>query len=101
MDLRCGGGKKKMNDVKDLVQVSIHDFGAYFVYKVPVQRGIKGKSKSKVDEVISVGVPSKRLQAWCINQGLIITNKAVYYNDLDNPILYADGKGNYMKANSI
>lgn len=90
-----------MNEIQDLIQVSIHDFGAYFVYKVPVQRGIKGKTKSKVDEVISVGVPSKRLQAWCISQGLIITNKAVYYNDLDNPILYADGKGNYMKVNSI
>ena len=90
-----------MNEVKDLIQVNINDFGAYFVYRVPVQRGIKGKTKSKVDEILSVGVPSKRLQAYCINHGLIITNKAVYYNDLENPILYADGKGNYMKANAI
>ena len=90
-----------MNEVKDLIQVNIKDFGAYFIYKVPVQRGIKGKTKSKVDEILSVGVPSKGLQAYCINHGLIITNKAVYYNDLDNPILYADGKGNYMKANAI
>jgi hypothetical protein len=86
-----------MNEVKDLVQVSIRNFGAYFIYNIPVQRGIKGKTKSKVDEILAVGIPFKEIQSYCINNGLIITNKAIYYNNLDNPILYADEKGNYLK----
>lgn len=33
--------------------------GYYFLHKVKVQRGIKGKSKSKVEELLIYGVPLK------------------------------------------
>jgi len=89
------------NQGDELVQVSLHSFGAYFVYKVKVPRGIKGKTKAKVDEILSVGVPSKNLQRWCIQHDIIVTNKAVYIHDFNNPILYADGKGNYLKPNAM
>ena len=35
--------------------------GMYFIYKIPVKRGIRGKTKGKVDEIIVYGIPIKKL----------------------------------------
>lgn len=80
-----------------LIQVNLTPFGAYFLYKINVTRGIRGKSKGKVDEIIVVGIHKNKMQQYCIDHNLIITNKAVYMNnDMSKPILFADGKGNYV-----
>lgn len=45
----------------ELVFVSENkDGNFYFGYRVNVQRGIKGKTRSKVDELIIVGMPREK-----------------------------------------
>ena len=85
-----------------LIQINIDDKKAYFIYSLEVQRGIRGKTKGRVGEVLIVGVNSKRLQKWCIAHNLVITNKAVYNSyDMDNPILVRKGEGlNYVVKSS-
>ena len=91
----------KESNIENLIQVSLNRHGAYFMYSVPqVKRGIRGKTKGKVDEVLVVGVPLKNVESYCEKANLIITNKAVYEGDLDNPILYLNEEGTaYEKAN--
>ena len=75
-----------------LIQVSLNDSGAYFLYLIKdVNRGMRGKNRAKADEIISVGVPNKKLQSYCIQNNIFITNRAVYYNDYNHPILYRKG----------
>ena len=87
--------------VKDLVkrmklkQLSLNKDGAYFIYQVEVTRGIRGKTKGKVNEVIIFGVPYADLHRYCIEQHIFITNKAVYENDWDHPILWSKDGVNY------
>ena len=82
------------SNINNLIQVSINKSGVYFMYKVPqVKRGIRGKTKGKVDEVLIVGIPLKQVEEYCVRNNLIITNKAVYEEDLDNPILYLNEEG--------
>lgn len=57
-----------------------------------VSRGMHGKSKGHVDEVLIVGVPNSKLQKWCIDNQIYITNKAVYNADTDEPILFRNGE---------
>ena len=85
-----------------LIQVSIDDVCAYFIYSLEVQRGIRGKTKGRVGEVLIVGCNTKQLQKWCIDHNLVITNKAVYNSyDMDNPILVRKGEGlNYVVKSS-
>ena len=67
----------------DLIQVSINpDGSAYFMYSVKVTRGIRGKTKGKVDEFLIHGIPASALQNFCVKNNLIITNKAVYEDDM-------------------
>ena len=62
-----------MDKVAKLIQVSTNkDGNYYFVYRVPVQRGIKGKTKSKVDEVLIVGVNKKYVKQYCKKEGIIL-----------------------------
>lgn len=96
---RCEGRENRLlairvNDMEEeLVQVSIQSNGVYFAYRLPdVKRGIKGKTRAQVDELLIVGVPTKGVQDYCLREHLIITNKAVYQNDLDNPILFRNGE---------
>lgn len=79
----------------ELKQISFTNGGAYFLYLLPnVTRGMHGKNKSKVNEILIVGVPYKDLQNYCIKDNIVITNKAVY---IDNKkLLQCDGKGNYL-----
>lgn len=50
-----------MTENEDLVFVSENkDGNFYFGYRVNVQRGIKGKTRSKVDELIIVGMPREK-----------------------------------------
>lgn len=51
--------------------ISKNDNGDYYVgYKVKVQRGIRGKTKSKVDEVLIVGIPKKDFKSFCLKENL-------------------------------
>ena len=81
---------------KDLIQVSINYnkkkkklFG-YFMYQIIVTRGLRGKNKGKVPEVLIMGIPNSALENYCGANNLIITNKAVYEGDLDHPILWKE-----------
>lgn len=48
----------KLDDGTILEEVCPNDCGVYLIFRVPnVQRGIKGKSRSKVDELLIVGIP--------------------------------------------
>lgn len=93
-DLNLKIGRKEIMDT-ELKQISFTDGGAYFLYSLPnVTRGMHGKTKSKVDEVLILGVPYKYLQNYCVEKNIVITNKAVY---IDNKkILQYDGKGHYL-----
>lgn len=75
-----------------IIQISLFKAGAYIMHLVPkVSRGMHGKSKGHVDEVLIVGVPNSKLQQWCIDNRIYITNKAVYNADTNKPILFRKG----------
>ena len=59
----------------ELVDVCPNEHGCYFIYKVKVQRGIKGKTKSKDDELLIIGVPKSKLDAACKKEGIVIINQ--------------------------
>lgn len=46
------------------------DGNYYFGFKVKVQRGIRGKTKSKVDELIIVGMPKEKVADFCKKEGI-------------------------------
>lgn len=48
------------------------DGNFYFIYSVEVQRGIKEKSKSKVKELLIVGVNKNNVFNYCKNEGICI-----------------------------
>ena len=67
------------NGKNKLIQVSLTESGAYFIYELPkVVRGIRGKNRERVDEVLIHGVPKSKLQEFCIKNEIQITNLAVY-----------------------
>lgn len=53
-----------------LEYVNPTDHGVYLLFKIKVQRGIKGKSKSKVDELLIVGVPWSKVDKVLAKYGL-------------------------------
>lgn len=64
------------------------------MYKVPqVKRGIRGKTKGKVDEVLIVGVPFSKVEEYCEDHEIIISSLAVYTRDLEHAILWLNEKG--------
>ena len=72
-----------------IIQISLNRSGAYIMHLVPkVTRGMHGKTKGHVDEILVVGVPNSKLQKWCIDNHIYITNIAVYNADTDEPILF-------------
>ena len=74
-----------MDDLK-LVQVSINANCAYIIERVTVSRGIRGKSKGKVDELLITGINIKHLHNYCVKHGIYITDKYVRDADTDEPI---------------
>ena len=85
---------------EQLVQISVNNSGAYIMYKVPVSRGIRGKTRGKVDELLIVGVPIKndRFHQWCIRNNIYITNKGVYDSRTEEKLLIREGNTfNYIK----
>ena len=65
----------------DIQWISMNANGDFYVgYKVKVQRGIRGKTKSKVDEVLIVGVPKNDFKDFCLK------------NDLDYDVIMEDMK---------
>lgn len=69
----------------ELIRVSLRStekgINAYFVYRLPVQRGIRGKTRSKVNEILAFGVPASMLQEWCNKHHYTITNYYVYQDE--------------------
>lgn len=50
----------------DIKWISKNDDGNYYIgYQVEVSRGIRGKTKGKVDEVIIVGLHKSKLKSFC------------------------------------
>lgn len=46
--------------------ISRNKDGNYYVgYTIPVQRGIKGKTRSKVNELIIIGIPKSKFRKFC------------------------------------
>jgi len=46
-----------------IVQIALCEFGAYITHLVPkVSRGMHGKTKGHVDELLIVGVPNSKLE---------------------------------------
>ena len=75
-----------------IVQIALCDFGAYITHLVPkVSRGMHGKSKGHVDELLIVGVPNSKLEKWCNDNKIYITNRAVYNAETNEKILYRKG----------
>lgn len=55
----------------DLVFIERNKDGNWYVgFRVKVQRGIKGKTKSKVDEIIIVGINNDYFDQFCCAMGL-------------------------------
>ena len=49
----------------DIVFISENEDGNFYIgYKIKVQRGIKGKTRSKVDELIIVGMNREKFMNW-------------------------------------
>lgn len=72
-----------------ITQISLGPTGAYITHLVPkVVRGMHGKSKGHVDEVLIVGVPNSRLQDWCVQNNIYITNLYVRDARTDEILLY-------------
>lgn len=52
--------------------ISANENGDFYVgYKVKVTRGIRGKTKGNVDEVLIVGVPKAKFNNFCIKEGIV------------------------------
>ena len=79
-----------MTNTEKLIQVSFNEKGVYFMYQIPVQRGIKGKTKSIVNELLIVGIPHKQVDVYCIKEKIYITNKYVRDAETDDPILFRE-----------
>ena len=72
------------------------------MYQIDVKRGMRGKTKGKVKEVLIVGIPKSAVENYCQTNKLIITNKAVYETTLDNPILFKeDDSWTYKRREDI
>ena len=51
--------------------ISFNEHGAYFIYRVPsVKRGIRGKSRGHVDEVMIVGIPKNKVAEYIIKNNI-------------------------------
>lgn len=62
----------------DIVFISENEDGNFYIgYKVKVQRGIKGKTRSKVDELIIVGMNREKFMNWLEQNNMEI----VYENE--------------------
>lgn len=62
-----------------LDKIAIQKNGAYFLYRVPkVARGMHGKTKGHVDELLIVGVPAKHFRNFCEKEGIKIEEGTVF-----------------------
>lgn len=53
--------------------ISRNKDGNYYVgYKIVVQRGIKGKTRSKANELIIIGVPKSKFKEFCKEHDIIL-----------------------------
>ena len=59
-----------------LEEVNPNDSGVYFVYRIPnVKRGIRGKTKGHVDELLVVGIPWPKVDKYLKRYGLVIVKE--------------------------
>ena len=83
---------------QELIQVSLTNSGAYFIYSVPnVKRGIRGKTRGRADEVIIHGIPKNKLQDFCVKNEIQITNMAVYQYG-EKILINIPGSSDYNKT---
>lgn len=58
--------------------INCNENGDWYVgYRVKVQRGIKGKTKSKVDELLIVGIPGSQFNDFCKREGIIVKKESI------------------------
>lgn len=83
---------------QELIQVSLTNSGAYFIFSVPnVKRGICGKTRGHADEVIIHGIPKNKLQDFCVKNEIQITNLAVYQYG-EKILINISGSSDYNKT---
>lgn len=63
---------------EEIAFISQNQDGNWYIgYKVKVQRGIKGKTKSKVDELLIVGIPESKFDDFCKREGLHVEKQNI------------------------
>ena len=63
----------KCDDGTILEEVNPTDSGVYCIFRIPnVKRGIRGKSRGKVDELLIVGVPHAKANQFLRKYGIRI-----------------------------
>lgn len=66
----------KCDDGSILEEVNPTEHGVYCIFRVPsVKRGIRGKTRGKVDEVLIVGVPHDKANQFLKKYGIRIERK--------------------------
>lgn len=82
-----------------IIQISLNPHGAYITYLVEnVARGMHGKTKGHVNEVLIVGVPNSKLEAFCHKENIYITNLAVRDSYTDTILLKRKDERGYTYA---
>lgn len=57
----------------EIVFISKNKNGDFYVgYKIQVNRGIRGKSRAHVDELLIVGIPKERFPKFCKQHNIVI-----------------------------
>ncbi len=70
--------------MEDIAFIQTNEDGNYYVgYRVKVQRGIRGKNKSKVDELIIVGMHKDDFPAFCKKHHIIIKEGIMKDDDIE------------------
>lgn len=52
-------------ETNEVIFISTNKDGNFYIgYKIKVQRGIRGKTKSQVDELLIIGIPRKKFKKY-------------------------------------
>lgn len=71
----------EMKLVRVSLKISEKGVAGYFLYRMLVPRGMRGKTKAKVNEILAVGVPAHSMQRYCNDHHYCISNYYVYQDD--------------------
>ena len=84
-----------MMNKEQLIKFTLTKFGAYIIFKEKVARGIKRKNQPKADELLILGIPSDKLNDWCIENHLLVTSHYVRDSET-NEILLTRKEDSYV-----